>query len=106
VRTSITARSFGPYAIIVREYSPPREAGVRAGIVLMATLFGMAFGGWISGATFDWTGSYRAAFVSGIAWNLLNPTIAGCYTGSGGGGSPPQPETYGASPRQWPGHLL
>ena len=41
------------YAIIVREYFPPREAGVRTGIVLMATLFGMAFGGWMSGAIFD-----------------------------------------------------
>src|SRR5712691_1994206 len=35
------------YAIIVREYFSPREAGLRTGIVLMATLFGMAFGGWI-----------------------------------------------------------
>jgi len=64
------------YAIIVREYFPPREAGVRTGIVLMATLFGMAFGGWVSGAIFDWTGSYRAAFVNGIAWNLVNLAIA------------------------------
>jgi len=64
------------YAIIVREYFPPREAGVRTGIVLMATLFGMAFGGWVSGAIFDWTGSYRAAFVNGIGWNLLNLSIA------------------------------
>jgi MFS family permease len=64
------------YAIIVREYFPAREAGVRTGIVLMATLFGMAFGGWISGAIFDLTGSYRAAFINGIAWNLLNLVIA------------------------------
>jgi MFS family permease len=64
------------YAIIVREYFPAREAGVRTGIVLMATLFGMAFGGWISGAIFDFTGSYRAAFINGIAFNLLNLTIA------------------------------
>ena len=64
------------YAIIVREYFPPREAGVRTGIVLMATLFGMAFGGWISGVIFDFTGSYRAAFVNGIAFNLLNLAIA------------------------------
>jgi MFS family permease len=64
------------YAIIVRELFPPREAGVRTGIVLMATLFGMALGGWVSGAIFDVTGSYRAAFVNGIAWNLLNLTIA------------------------------
>ena len=64
------------YAIIVREYFPPREAGVRVGIVLMATLFGMALGGWMSGAIFDLTGSYRAAFINGIGWNLLNLTIA------------------------------
>jgi MFS family permease len=64
------------YAIIVREYFSPREAGARVGTVLMATLFGMALGGWMSGAIFDLTGSYRAAFVNGIAWNLVNVTIA------------------------------
>ena len=64
------------YAIIVREYFPPREAGVRTGIVLMATLFGMALGGWVSGLIFDLTGSYHAAFINGIGWNLLNLTIA------------------------------
>jgi MFS family permease len=64
------------YALIVREYFSPLEAGTRTGIVLMATLFGMALGGWVSGAIFDLTGSYRAAFVNGIAFNLLNLTIA------------------------------
>jgi MFS family permease len=64
------------YAIIAREYFPPREAGVRTGIVLMATLFGMALGGWVSGAIFDLTGSYRAAFLNGIGWNVLNLTVA------------------------------
>lgn len=64
------------YAIIVRELFPPGEAGTRTGVVLMATLFGMALGGWLSGAIFDMTGSYRAAFVNGIGWNLLNLTIA------------------------------
>jgi MFS family permease len=64
------------YAIIVREYFAPREAGIRTGIVLMATLLGMAIGGWISGAIFDITGSYQAAFINGIAFNLLNLTIA------------------------------
>ncbi|HEX2197679.1 MAG TPA: MFS transporter [Burkholderiales bacterium] len=64
------------YALIVREYFSPLEAGTRTGIVLMATLFGMALGGWMSGAIFDMTGSYRAAFVNGIAFNLLNLTIA------------------------------
>ena len=64
------------YAIIVREYFPPGEAGARVGIVIMATLVGMAFGGWISGAIFDATGSYLAAFANGAAWNLLNAAIA------------------------------
>ena len=64
------------YAIIVREYFSPREAATRLGIILMATLFGMAFGGWISGLIFDLTGSYRAAFLNGIAWNALNVAIA------------------------------
>jgi MFS family permease len=63
------------YALIVREYFPPREAGARVGMVLMATLFGMALGGWMSGAVFDLTGSYRAAFLNGIGWNLLNVSI-------------------------------
>ena len=63
------------YALIVREYFPAREAGGRVGTVLMATLVGMALGGWMSGAVFDWTGSYRAAFLNGIAWNLLNVSI-------------------------------
>jgi MFS family permease len=64
------------YAIIVREYFPPGEAGARVGIVIMATLVGMAFGGWISGAIFDHTGSYLAAFANGAAWNVLNAAIA------------------------------
>ena len=64
------------YAIIVREHFPPAEAGARVGTVLMATLFGMALGGWMSGKVFDLTGSYHAAFLNGIGWNLLNLTIA------------------------------
>jgi MFS family permease len=63
------------YALIVREHFTPREAGARVGTVLMATLLGMALGGWMSGAIFDLTGSYRAAFVNGLAWNLLNLAI-------------------------------
>ncbi|MEF7612838.1 MFS transporter [Aquincola sp. MAHUQ-54] len=64
------------YAIIVREHFPPAEAGARVGTVLMFTLFGMALGGWMSGKVFDLTGSYDAAFLNGIAWNLLNLAIA------------------------------
>jgi len=60
------------YAIIVREYLPAKEAGQRIGIVMMATIFGMAIGGWMSGWIYDLTGSYAAAFLNGIAWNLVN----------------------------------
>ncbi|HYC18212.1 MAG TPA: MFS transporter [Pseudolabrys sp.] len=63
------------YAIIVREYFSPREAGTRLGLVLMATLIGMALGGWMSGLIFDLTGSYRAAFLNGLGWNLMNVSI-------------------------------
>ncbi|MCC6534105.1 MAG: MFS transporter [Burkholderiales bacterium] len=63
------------YALIIREYFNPREAGTRVGTVLMCTLFGMALGGWMSGAIFDLTGSYRAAFLNGTAWNLVNVAI-------------------------------
>ena len=63
------------YAILVRDYFPPREAGTRLGIVLMATLFGMALGGWMSGLIFDLTGSYRAAFMNGLVWNMVNLLI-------------------------------
>lgn len=65
------------YAIIVREYFPASEAGGRIGGVIMATLLGMALGGWMSGKVFDLTGSYQAAFINGIAWALLNISIAG-----------------------------
>jgi MFS family permease len=64
------------YAIIVREHFPANEAGARVGTVMMASLFGMALGGWVSGAIFDWTGSYNAAFLNGILWNLVTIVIA------------------------------
>jgi MFS family permease len=64
------------YAIIVREHFPAEEAGARVGMILMFTLFGMALGGWMSGKVFDLTGSYQAAFLNGIGWNLVNLSIA------------------------------
>ena len=64
------------YAIIIREYFPAAEAGRRVGAVVMATLIGMALGGWMSGAIYDYTGNYTAAFINGIGWNLLNVSIA------------------------------
>jgi MFS family permease len=64
------------YAIIVREYFSPQEAGTRVGIVLMATLVGMALGGWVSGLIFVLTGSYQAACAHGLWWNFLKVAIA------------------------------
>ena len=63
------------YAIIVRETMPASEAATRVGIVIFASVFGMSFGGWISGVIFDATGSYAAAFANGVAWNGLNIAI-------------------------------
>jgi len=63
------------YALIVREYFKPSEAGARIGLLVMATLFGMSLGGWLSGAIYDWTHSYTAAFLNGIAWNFVNIAV-------------------------------
>ncbi len=63
------------YAIVVREHFPAAGAATRVSIVLTATLLGMALGGWMSGKVFDLTGSYDAAFVNGIGWNILNLVI-------------------------------
>ena len=64
------------YAIIIRECFPAKEAGRRVGVVIMLTLFGMALGGWMSGVIYDATGSYRAAFANGVAFNVANALIA------------------------------
>jgi MFS family permease len=63
------------YAIIVREAMPASEAATRVGIVILASVVGMSFGGWVSGVIFDATGSYAAAFLNGLAWNALNVAI-------------------------------
>jgi MFS family permease len=64
------------YAIVIRENYPASETGGRIGVVMMATLLGMALGGWMSGAIYDLTGSYRAAFANGVAWNVANLIVA------------------------------
>ena len=64
------------YAVIIRELFPAQEAGLRVSLAISTTLAGMALGGWLSGVIYDWTGSYTAALVNGIAWNLTNMAIA------------------------------
>ncbi|RPH42891.1 MAG: MFS transporter [Burkholderiales bacterium] len=86
------------YALIVREHFPPAEAGNRVSQVITATLVGMALGGWMSGAIFDATGSYHAAFINGIAWNLLNVAIAVMLLRRAGPLRPRSSATAGTAP--------
>jgi MFS family permease len=64
------------YAVIIRELFPAQEAGLRVSLAISTTLAGMALGGWLAGAIYDWTGSYAAALVNGMGWNLVNMAIA------------------------------
>ena len=63
------------YAVIIRENFPASEVGTRVGLVLSATIGGMALGGWMSGAIYDVTLSYTAAFLNGFGWNIFNMAI-------------------------------
>ena len=63
------------YAVLIRQFLPPREAGTRIGLVMMATVLGMAVGGLASGLIYDATASYRLAFLHGLAWNVVNLAI-------------------------------
>ncbi|MFN8829651.1 MAG: MFS transporter [Labrys sp. (in: a-proteobacteria)] len=63
------------YAVLTRQLLPPRQAGARIGLVMMATVLGMAFGGFVSGFIFDVTRSYHMAFANGLAWNLVNLSV-------------------------------
>jgi predicted MFS family arabinose efflux permease len=76
------------YALIVRDNFPAKEAGTRISLVLTCTVLGMALGGWLSGVIFDHTGSYKLAFLHGIAWNLLNMAIAAWLLWRKGSGAP------------------
>ncbi len=73
------------YAVAVREYFPPQEAGTRVGVILVLSLAGMALGGWMSGVVFDLTGSYQIAFLNGVLWNVLNIAIIGWLLMRSGG---------------------
>jgi MFS family permease len=65
------------YALIVRELFPAGQAGWRIGAVILFGSIGMALGGWLGGQIFDLAGSYRSAFLVGVAFNLGNLAVVG-----------------------------
>ena len=74
------------YALILRRLYGPAIAGWRLGVVMLFAMAGMAVGGWLGGAIFDVTLTYRAAFQAALAFNLLNLMLLGLlYLGGGGG---------------------
>ena len=44
---------------------------------MLFAMAGMAVGGWLGGALFDATLSYRSAFQAALAFNLLNLMLLG-----------------------------
>ena len=65
------------YALILRQLYGPTIAGWRLGVVMLFAMGGMAVGGWLGGAIFDATLSYRSAFQAALAFNLLNLMLLG-----------------------------
>ena len=65
------------YAIIIRRFFAPGDAGWRIGLTLFFTMVGMAVGGWLAGFLFDMAGDYDAAFLMGVAFNVAHLAIAG-----------------------------
>ena len=65
------------YALILRQLYGPAIAGWRLGVVMLFAMAGMAVGGWMGGAIFDATLSYRPAFQLALAFNMLNLMLLG-----------------------------
>ena len=67
------------YALIVRRYFLAGESGWRLGWIMLFTMLGMAFGGWLAGLLFDLTGTYATAFSAAIVFNVVNLLIASLF---------------------------
>ncbi len=65
------------YALAVRELFHVSQAGWRIGVVYFFGTIGMGLGGYVGGLIFDLTGSYERAFLTGVAFNLLNLVLIG-----------------------------
>ena len=84
----VVAASFGlgfsgiipAYVLALRELYPASEASWRVPTLLLCSGSGMAAGGWLAGAIYDYAGFYAAAFAAGIIANLANLAIIGALT--------------------------
>lgn len=63
------------YVLALRELFPASEASWRIPSLLLCSGSGMAAGGWLAGAIYDWAGFYGPAFAVGILFNLANLLI-------------------------------
>ena len=63
------------YAVIISKFLPSNEVAERVGLIIFATVIGMSLGGWLSGEIYDYTNSYKLAFLNGILWNVINLSI-------------------------------
>ncbi|MBT7615172.1 MAG: MFS transporter [Rhodospirillaceae bacterium] len=60
------------YAVALRSIYPAKGLGWRVGVIFLFGATGMAMGGQLAGSMFDWTGTYRWAFLIGFAFNVVN----------------------------------
>jgi len=65
------------YVLALRELYPASEAPWRVPSLLLFSGSGMAAGGWLAGAIYDYAGFYAAAFAAGIIANLANLAVIG-----------------------------
>ena len=65
------------YVLAIRELFPASEASWRVPTLLLCSGSGMAAGGWMAGAIYDFVGFYAVAFAAGIVFNLANLVVIG-----------------------------
>lgn len=65
------------YVLAIRELYPASQAAWRIPTMLLSTALGMALGGWLAGALYDYFGSYVPAFAAGVGANALNLLLIG-----------------------------
>ena len=65
------------YVLALRELYPASQAAWRIPTLLLFTGSGMAIGGWLAGALYDYFGSYVPAFAAGVGANAINLLLIG-----------------------------